>query len=145
MLASLAREGTAVIRLAEAGRLGVVFGAEPAIRTRQRRIARASPKMIDAEIAGDTGAERVLAFDAATRRHGEVLRKQRLTYFAILVGSASAAKQRAIFLSGAEFMRTKEATFPKAAAVFLASASSAPNRSVPVEAAFRAKPLRTRS
>src|SRR3569832_2927083 len=64
-LASLSGERLAVIGLAESGCLGVILGAEPAIWTRQRWLARARLKMIDADVAGDAGAERILALDAA--------------------------------------------------------------------------------
>ena len=65
-LTSLAAKWPAVIGLAEAGRPGVVLGTEPAIGAGQRRIAAASLKMIDADIAGNAGAQRILALDAAT-------------------------------------------------------------------------------
>src|SRR6204780_217332 len=64
-LASLPGKRTAIISLAEAGRPGVVLGAEPAIGAGQCGIAAANLKVIDADVAGDTGAERVLALDAA--------------------------------------------------------------------------------
>src|ERR1700749_4144546 len=118
-LASLPWERPAVIGLAETGRLGVVFRAKPAIGARQRRIARASLKMIDADIAGDLGAERVLAFDGTARWHCRVLRKQCFADFAVLVRPAGAAEQGTGFLSGAEFMRGDEATFPQTAAIAL--------------------------
>src|ERR1700747_3599701 len=66
----------AVVGFAESGGLRVVLRAEPAVRPGRRRIARASPQMIDADIAGDARANGKLALDAAIRRHGQLVRKQ---------------------------------------------------------------------
>src|SRR5579864_3201141 len=90
-LASLPRKRAAIVGLAKAGGPGVVLRTEPAIRVGHRRIAAAGLQMIDADVAGDAGAKRIFALDAAARWHGGVLRKQRLAYFAVLVGAAGAA------------------------------------------------------
>ncbi len=73
--------------------------------------------MIDADIAGDAGAKRILALDAATRRHGGALRKKHCTYLAVLVGAAGAAQQGAVLFARAEILRGDKAAFPKAAAI----------------------------
>src|SRR4030088_1104600 len=74
--------------------------------------------MIDAEIAGDTGADRKLALDGAARRHHEILGEQDATDLLVAVDPARPAKQRAIFLGDAELLRCHEAAFPQPLAIF---------------------------
>src|SRR5437762_2044559 len=58
-----------IVSFPEPGGLGVFLGTEPAIRFGQARITAARLQVIDADIAGDARAYRVLALDAAARRH----------------------------------------------------------------------------
>ena len=67
--------GPAIIGPAEPGRLRVLFGTEPAVRLGQPRIRAAGLQVVDADIAGDAGADGVLALDVAAGRHDEILGK----------------------------------------------------------------------
>ena len=73
--------------------------------------------MIDADVAGDAGAQRVLALDTAARWHGRVLRKQDLAYLAVLVGAAGATKQGTVPSPCAEILRGDKAALPQSAAI----------------------------
>jgi hypothetical protein len=48
--------------------------------------------MIDADLAGDAGAQGEFGLDAAAGRHGGIVRKKHRADFAILVGPARAAQ-----------------------------------------------------
>ena len=108
-----------LIRLAEAGGLRILLGAEPAIRLRHRRVAGASLQVIDADIAGDAGAHGELALDAAARRHRGILGEQHRADFAILVGPAGVAQQRAVLAAQPEFLGGNKAAFPESAPIVL--------------------------
>src|SRR4249919_1858324 len=109
LLQALSDDGPAIVGLAESGGLGIVLGTEPAIRASQRGVGAARLHMINADIAGDTRAQGKFALDAAARRHHRLARKQHVTYFAILVGSARPADQGAVLSPGAKFLRRHKA------------------------------------
>src|SRR5216684_3034131 len=73
--------------------------------------------MIDADIAGDAGADGEFTLDVAAGWHGEILGKQRLADFAIPVGSARSTQQRAVLAPAAELLRRDKAAFPEPLAV----------------------------
>src|ERR1700684_2517429 len=66
----------AVIGFAKSRGLRIFFRAEPAVRFGDGRITAACLDMIDADIAGDMGADRKFCLDAATGRHRRLLREQ---------------------------------------------------------------------
>ena len=98
---------------AETCGLGIVLRAEPAVGLGGRRIARATLQMIDADIAGDAGAHREFALDAAIGRHREIFRKQRLADLPVAVGPAGGAVQAAVLLAGAKFLACDKAASPQ--------------------------------
>src|ERR1700756_3142788 len=98
---------------AEAGCLGVVLGAESAVRTRQAGIAATALQVIDADISGEARPHRELALDAAARRHRQILRKQHGANLGIAVGTAGGAHQRPVLLGGAKVLRRRGAALPE--------------------------------
>jgi hypothetical protein len=78
----------AIIGPAEPAGLRVILGAKPAVRVAQPRVTAAGLQMIDAEIAGDAGADREFALDAATGRHHEIIGEDHLADLAVAVGAA---------------------------------------------------------
>src|SRR5258708_26499419 len=102
----------AIIGPSEPGGLGIVLGAEPAIRFCQRGITAAPLQVIDADISGEAGAGGKLTLDAAIRRHRRLVRKQYRANLAILVGPARRAQQSALLSPAAEFLRGDKAAFP---------------------------------
>src|SRR5260370_14179631 len=103
----------AIIGPSEPGGLGIVLGADPAIRFCQRGITAAPLQVIDADISGEAGAGGKLTLDAAIRRHRRLVRKQYRPNLAILVGPARRAQQGAVLSPAPEFLRGDKAAFPK--------------------------------
>src|SRR6202049_4238583 len=103
----------AIIGPSEPGGLGIVLGAEPAIRCCQRGITAAPLQVIDADISGEAGAGGKLSLDATPRRHRRLVRKQHRADLAILVSPARRAQQGAVLSPAAELMRGDKAAFPK--------------------------------
>src|SRR5437868_568615 len=78
----------AVVSFTEPCGLRVLFGTEPPVRIVQARVRTAGLQMVDAEIAGDAGADRVLALDAAAGRHRDIIREQGRADLAVAVSPA---------------------------------------------------------
>src|SRR5260221_13049448 len=104
----------AIVGLAEPGALGVFLGTKPAVRSGGAGVTRAGLQMVDAEIAGDAGADGILALDAAAGRLDQFRGEQGVANFTVAVGAACAAEQGAILAAHAKFVRRDEAAFPQA-------------------------------
>src|SRR5262245_768057 len=73
--------------------------------------------MIDAEVPGDACTHRILALNAAARRHHEIIGEQGLADFAVAVGATCRAEQGGVLLPGTELARRDEAAFPEPLAI----------------------------